>query len=356
MRWTRWFLALAMALSLPACASDDRVVDPDVTDDPRADLASDAEVASSETLCEPAPEGRFSLSEADGPHAELMEWWYWTGHLRTDEGRWFGFEEVFFLIQAGAQQIHVGNFAITDIADQSFHYAGGFSPSAPVMPEGGLAFSLDGMSVSWGGGVDTLHGEVDGYTLDLELTATKPPVLQYGDGYTDYPVGGYTYYYSRPRMRASGTIVVDGAPLQVTGSGWFDHQWGDLASIQDAGWDWFALQLDDGREIMLFLVRGEGDPALVGGTLTGADCATVEIHADDLEITPLAQWTSSESGCTYPMGWTLRVFDEEYELRPALEAQELINNHQTYWEGVALVSGSATGRAYVEMTGYCDGP
>jgi predicted secreted hydrolase len=346
-------LTLLMALALSGCAPDEGAPSPEVTGDAAVDAAPGVDSDTSEGLCGVVPEGRFSLPEADGPHAEPMEWWYWTGHLRTGDERWFGFEEVFFLIQAGAQRLHVGNFAITDIEDQSFHYAGGFSPSEPDMPEGGFAFALEGMSASWGDGQDALHGEVDGYVLDLELSGSEPPVLQHGDGYTDYPVGGYTYYYSRPRMKASGTLVVDGEPLQVTGSGWFDHQWGDLISIQDAGWDWFAIQLDDAREIMLFLVRGEDSAALVGGTLSGPDCAAVEIGVEDFEITPLGQWTSSESGCTYPMGWTLRVFDEVYELRPALEDQELINSHQTYWEGVAIVSGAATGRAYVELTGYC---
>ena len=155
-------------------------------------------------------------------------------------------------------------------------------------------------------------------------------------------------------MAARGTLVIDGEPLQVSGTAWFDHQWGELAPAINTGWDWFAIQLDDDREIMLFIVRVDGGEALVGGSYTDAACESTEIGPDELEVTPLGEWTSPHTGCTYPAGWAVTVPDLELTVTPVMEDQEIDAKVVTYWEGLAEVSGDATGRAYVELSGYCN--
>ncbi len=153
-------------------------------------------------------------------------------------------------------------------------------------------------------------------------------------------------------MAVTGTLQADGEPRSVTGQGWMDHQWGNLLLLSTAGWDWFALQLDDGREVMLFMVRGSDE--VVGGPVTGADCVTEELDDGDIEVTALGEWTSPTSGCTYPHGWDLKLGDTQLTVTPVMEDQELYNEHGTYWEGASTVSGDASGRAYVELAGYCE--
>jgi len=178
-------------------------------------------------------------------------------------------------------------------------------------------------------------------------------VFQHGDGFTEYPSGGWTGYYSRTRMRAEGTVSVDGEAIPVTGSAWFDHQWGDLTAATETGWDWFALQLDDGREVMLFNLRDEAGDALVGATLVEADCTSREVEPADVAISNTGTWLSPHTGCEYPMGWELTVAGEHFVITPVLEDQELATGREDYWEGAAIVSGDASGRAYVELTKYC---
>ena len=43
-----------------------------------------------------------SFPRDDGPHDRLTEWWYYTGHLRADDGRRFGFEAVVFRAERGS--------------------------------------------------------------------------------------------------------------------------------------------------------------------------------------------------------------------------------------------------------------
>jgi predicted secreted hydrolase len=236
---------------------------------------------------------------------------------------------------------------------QQFHFSssfalGDFSPVAS-----GFDFSWGNSSARGGNGSDHLHGEVDGDAFDLQLTSSKSPVLQHDQGYTAYPWGGYTYYYSRERLAATGTVTLGGAALPVTGTAWFDHQWGDMTSIVRLGWDWFALQLDDQSEIMLFVVRDPSRPALIGGSLSRSDGTSSPIPADDVAVTTIGQWTSPHSGCTYPSGWNLQIGGRSFTVTPALPDQELSTATPAYWEGACEVTGAVTGRAYVELTGYC---
>ncbi|MEE2751190.1 MAG: lipocalin family protein [Myxococcota bacterium] len=303
--------------------------------------------------CQTLPEGDVSLPLDERPHNEDVEWWYWTGHLQDEDGRWYGFEQVFFSFRYAGMDAMMAHHAVTDVEAQHFDYVAFYGvDEKPAVLDQGFEFQMGSLTAEGANGVDVLHGELERTTLDLKLTSTKAPVLQHQTGYTEYPFGGYTYYYTRPRMSAEGTLVVDGESRAVTGSAWFDHQWGALIEATNVGWDWFALQLDDGREIMVFLLRPEDGLLVAGATVTDADCNSNEIH--DVTVTPLGEWTSPATECTYPMGWDLQVGDEVFTLSPVMEDQEIGESYKTYWEGAATVDGAATGRAYVELTEYCD--
>ncbi len=325
MRW----IPLLVALLLTACPTPEEAdpCDPDALPDGRVELPADA-----------APRGYVPL-----------EWWYWTGHLQADDGRWFGFEQVFFLFDMG-EFAQLAQAAVTDIDSGEHHRDGTFAFAEPAWTEGGFELSHGGQTASGGDGVDVLHGVTERTTLDLTLTATRAPVLHHGDGYHEYAAGGWTYYYSRTRMAAAGTLVLDDETIPVAGSGWFDRQWGDLTAASEVGWDWFALQLDDGTDVMIFRVR---DGELAGATVVSPECVVTEV--DDVTIVETGSWESPhhDEPCTYPSGWALQVGDASYTVTPVLEDQEMPDGNP-YWEGAALVSGDAGGRAYVELAGYCE--
>ncbi|TMQ04140.1 MAG: hypothetical protein E6J90_52205, partial [Deltaproteobacteria bacterium] len=72
-------------------------------------------------LTDPQP---IALPRDDGPHDRLTEWWYYTGHLRTDDGRRFGFEFVIFRAERGGFPVTwASHLAITDEGGAAFHYA-----------------------------------------------------------------------------------------------------------------------------------------------------------------------------------------------------------------------------------------
>jgi len=300
--------------------------------------------------CDQVPEGLVKLPEDDGTHVTPLEWWYWTGHLKTEDGRWFGFEEVFFHVRQGAEFIQQAHNAITDIDDDSFHYFIDQASMEPVVFGADLDLEQGPISATGAAGREVLRGETDGYVFDLQLKNEKSPVLQHGTGYIDYPFGGNTFYYSRERLSVEGTLKIGDQTLEVTGSSWFDHQWGEPGDIiGDHGWDWFAIQLDDGRELMVFSLRFQGTEALRRGSYTTADCQTTKLFEDDITITATGEWTGH--GYTFPSGWTIEAAGMTLTVTPAV-ADQVLEGFPVYWEGAATVSGDATGRAYVELTGY----
>ena len=303
------------------------------------------------------PGARVVLPADDATHTRApWEWWYWTGHLRTATDRWFGFELVFFRRFHGSRPAQVTHAAITDIAGGRFHH-GSDHRFAPRMP-GHDGFRLDAGPWRAQGcdGQDLLHVEVDGWSLELRLRSTRPVVLHHDDGYTDYAVGGYTFYYSRPRMEAAGTLQRGGEHHDVAGAAWFDHQWGDLGTMVGAGWDWLGIQLDDGRDVMLFMMGASHGRRLVGATITDAQGRGRTLNAQDCALEPTGWWTSPSTGRCYPSGWHLRVEALRLEVTPVLLDQEVRAANMVYWEGAAVVTGDARGRAYVELTANQDCP
>lgn len=300
----------------------------------------------------------------DGPHEALTEWWYYTGHLFTESGDRFGFEYVFFKARRGALEGYVAHFAITDNASQTFQYDQRLSGAPGVSsPATGFDLALGNWSMSGANGNDVLQAAMPGYAIDLSLRAQKPAVLHDGDGYIAYGDGTASYYYSRTRMEVTGTLDVAGHQLPVTGEGWMDHQWGDFATFDDGGWDWFAVQLDNNTELMLYLVRDlAGDVVMVDGSLVDATGQLTVLEREDFTVRETGTWTSPETGISYPSGWTIDIPAEQLALSlvPALDNQELDTTATTgviYWEGETVVSGRrgdtpVTGFAYVELTGY----
>ena len=167
-------------------------------------------------------------------------------------------------------------------------------------------------------------------------------------------------------MDATGTVVLDGEPLTVTGDAWFDHQWGDFISVGGGGWDWFAVNLDDGTDLTVSLVRdADGSYPLVYGTLVEADGSTRHLDRTAFTVEVTDRWISPATGADYPAGWTISLPGDDLtiDLSPTVAAQELDTRATTgviYWEGSQRVRATRGGRplggeGYVELTGYAAG-
>jgi predicted secreted hydrolase len=329
------------------------------------------------------------LPADDAPHDRLTEWWYYTGHLVDENGGRWGFEYVVFRARRGEFPVSwASHLALTDETGGAFHYAqrSEIGPQVDVGTGSGFSFSIAGAPGADGTAAGTpwtmagrdgndqlaaraepgeVEGDrVDGFGLLLRLHAFRSPAYQGADGWIDFGPAGGSYYYSRTGMNVDqGFILVGGQWLQVSGSAWFDHQWGDFISVGAGGWDWFAINLGDGTDLSLSLVRAaDGSYPLVYGTLVDDEGVTRHLDRSAFAVSVTGHWTSPATRARYPAGWriTLPGQDLVIDLSPTVAQQELdtrATSGVVYWEGSQRVEAwragqPVAGEAYVELTGY----
>ncbi len=378
-------VALAATVVLGACSG------PILANPPAPRASPPSPSPSLSRLPDPQP---IVFPRDDGPHDRLTEWWYVTGHLVGRAGERFGFEFVVFRAERGDLPVSwAAHLALTDEGAGRFGYAqrselgpqvdrsprvggvptgfalavSGFDPrrTDASPPEPWVMAGTESRGLLRAALTDAeaaAAGFSGGLRLDLSLAATRPPVLHDGDGWVDFGPAGGSYYYSRTRLGVRGTLELGGRSLEVSGLAWFDHQWGDFIAI-GGGWDWFAVNLDDGTDLTVSLVRGpDGGLVLAYGTLVEADGAVRHLPASAFAVSVLGTWTSPRSGARYPAGWRIELPGDALvvELRPTVADQELDTRATTgvvYWEGSQFVRATRAGRplgglAYVELTGY----
>jgi predicted secreted hydrolase len=322
--------------------------------------------------------------EDHGPHPGFhTEWWYWTGNLETEDGRAFGYQFTLFRSALapekarresawGTRQVFMGHFTLTDVSAGRFHVTERFSRVAQGLAGAdGAPFHvwLQDWDVRSEDPASTwpmrLRAQGGGVTLELTLDEGKPPVLQGDRGLSRKgpQQGNASYYYSMTRMPSRGTVSVDGKTVQVKGDSWMDREWSTSALGPElVGWDWFALQLSDGSDLMVYQLRrkdGTSDEFSAGKWVSARGDDTVFLPRDDLKLEPKGTWKSPRGG-EYPAAWRVQVprLSLDVTVTPRLEAQELPVLVR-YWEGAVSVEGTregqpVRGRGYLEMTGYAD--
>lgn len=342
------------------------------------------------TLVAVSPEATFARAESvqsiqlpldHGPHpAYQTEWWYYTGNLETEIGRHFGYQLTFFrrgLTPApppreaalATDQIYFAHFAVTDVESgehlewERFSRGAGGLAGAEAEPFRVQLEDWSAESLTVDGSRVRLQAEAEGTAIDLNLRAEKPITLHGQGGLSpkSEQAGNASYYLSYSRMTTEGTLRVKDGIHAVRGESWFDHEWSTSALGPEAvGWDWFSLQLTDGWELMYFQIRrGDGTVEPVSsGTLVAPDGTATRVPAEDVELQPLDEWRSEQSGANYPVRWRIRVPSANLSLtiEPWLEDQEM-NVSTVYWEGAVKIEGEragdrVTGNGYLEMTGY----
>lgn len=339
------------------------------------------ELAGFERVTGPRP---FQFPADHAAHPDYRsEWWYFTGNLEAGNGREFGFQLTFFRFALAPEsplrasswatrQVWMAHFAITDIAAGEHYEFERFQRGALGLAGAELAplrIWLDDWSMTseQDGSLFPLRlqARAEEIAIDLRVTARKPRVLQGDDGYSakSEEPGNASYYYSYTRLGAEGSLRVPDGEMSVRGSAWLDREWSTSALADDqAGWDWLSLQLEDGRDLMVYRLRGhdgDTDPASAG-VLVGPDGAVRRLGVEDFQLQPQEYWTSPQSGVRYPVAWRVRVPSAALDLNVTarLDAQEMDTAFR-YWEGAVRVESRSgapvAGLGYLEMTGYGGG-
>lgn len=304
-----------------------------------------------------------------------VQWWYFTGHLYDKGGREFGYELTFFVFgiqkrkyrsRFGADNIYAAHFAITDPEQKRFLFTdtadrGAFGLSGAS--ENKLKVWVEKNSLQGTPKKMRIRASAKPMAIDFILIPEKPVVLNGEHGYSRKSASSpklASIYFSYTRLKTEGSLTIGRSTVPVTGASWFDREISSQGLAENLqGWDWFSIQLDDGREIMLYLLRnkdGTLDP-FSSGTFVFKNGRYRHLEKGDFRVKVLDRYRSEKTGARYPAKWEIEVPSENIDLiaTPLLQDQEFIATSSTgnhYWEGSCFIKGTATGRAYVELTGY----
>ena len=316
-----------------------------------------------------------------GPHPGFRhEWWYATGNLDGPDGKQFGYELTFFRLALTPETdkehkkegslwktplAFAAHFAITNVEENDFQFFHRYSRG-----DGRLSganrnrvwlddWFLKRIDTGW-----VLEAGEDDVSLKLNLIEEKPPILNGEQGLSrkSSTPGNATYYYTMPRLTSGGSLRLGDETFSVNGLTWLDREWGTSAlSAKQKGWDWYALHLSDGSDLMFYHLRNiDGDRhPFSAGSWINVEGKKTNLNAENVEIEVLDYWESPLGG-RYPSGWRIRYADKGIDITvtPMVKNQEL-DTLPRYWEGAVAITGSRnenpiSGRGYVELTGYSE--
>ncbi len=323
----------------------------------------------------------FTFPEDHGSHEDFrIEWWYYTGNLTATNGRRFGYQLTFF--RTGVHQrpkndsrwairnLYTAHFAVSDVKRKQ-HLQAQRNNRGAVGQAGAETGQLHVWNGDWSvtadGDAHQLVAEHQGARIELRLTPQQA-ITPHGDqglSQKGAEEGNASYYYSYTDMSTEGTISIDGKTWEVSGQSWMDHEFStSFLEPGQLGWDWFALQLDNGTELMLYRMRrddGSTDP-FSSGSFVDREGQRTHLTSAEFSLEPKKWWKSPRSGAEYPLTWKIHIarLDCELEVQSAFADQEMRTGDTTgitYWEGAIETSGQLQGApvrgvGYLELTGY----
>ena len=324
---------------------------------------------------------KFAFPEDHRAHPDYrIEWWYYTGNLEAENGRRFGYQLTFFRTglhkdpqnpsRWSVRDLYTAHFAVSDVGAEKHHCFQRNSRRGMGRADA-KTDSYEVWNGDWkvwqSGETHRLQAAEADVVIDLTLTPTKPPVLHGEQGLSQKgaTAGNASHYYSLTRLSTTGQIRVGGRAFTVRGQSWMDHEFStSFLEPGQLGWDWLAIQLDDGEDLMLYRMRrqdGSTDPFSSGSLVSPAGDLR-HLSVNDFAMTPLESWDSPQTGAKYPLHWNVQLPSLGYELKiqPAFANQEMTTDDTTgisYWEGAIEVTGrrgagQVSGRGYMELTGY----
>jgi len=307
------------------------------------------------------------------PHHNIIEWWYFNGHLIDQPGNHYAFMDCLFkanpkkvkipfLRLVPFKEVYFSHTLLSEVDKNKF-----YSEINPLVLLSRDSFSKDLFFANYTSpslegyfNYEMVKTSRDQWHLktpyfDLTLKNKKPPLLVGGKGFVDLGQNS-TYYYSYTDLETSGEVIIDGRRIAVTGQSWMDHQWAD-AVYSNFKWDWFSLQLKNKTEIVCFRFEKNKQVVNLASVISAQGD---QKNYNDVEFIDLGKsWTSSDTGTAYPLAWRIKIPSANIDLQvePLVREQEMIFGSINYWEGGLSVSGrqgneEITGRGFMELVGY----
>lgn len=355
------------------------------------------------------PTKKVSLPTDTAPHLfSNVEWWYYFSYLNGDQGGRYATMASFFRV--GETEFNKGHYLIYSLIDLNKEVQYNVSLIDKMIKRNLIALYLPfylllrpGETRMWNLYKSLLKGQVPPPHAEMKKVSIEknPTQLLYGENKLEFfgekedhfnvhlvdeklkinlqftPVKPISligedakpddlYYYSFTKTDVQGQIHTDKGIENVKGQGWFDHQWGyDYGLLKGNGWNWFGLQLSDGRELLLNEMHTNHTEDTFAPMANLIERDGTLRFSRNVSFQAIENWYSTQTKASYPLAWKIIIPDFSMELNvvAAFQKQEMpIIGLQGIWEGACIVSGHETlsngrkkklnGKGFMELVGY----
>jgi len=306
-------------------------------------------------------------------HNNIIEWWYFNGHLLGDNGKKYAFMDCLFKADSKSSKIPIlkslpikdvyfSHSVLSDIGSQK-----SYKKIDPLCLISSDSFKKDLLFVNYAPPVlmgeyfnsemiesEPFKYEIKTENFNLQLVSKKAPLLEGGGGFIKI-LDKKTYYYSLTSLDTKGEIKIGNEIIKVKGKSWFDHQWADASYSKDK-WAWFSLQLENNTEIVCVQYGDEQVHTRLASMMFSEGKT---FHTDKVDIINLKDfWVSPDTKTKYPLSWQIKIpeLDADFIVEPLIKDQEMIFGFINYWEGPLKISGTfkgkkISGQGFLELLG-----
>ncbi|MDK9738943.1 carotenoid 1,2-hydratase [Vibrio sp. D404a] len=314
------------------------------------------------------PDRTVSLPQDFQFHPEYQhEWWHYFATLEDATGKDYSVQWSFFRIATDERetrgwqspQIYISNVVITSatkVWKEQRLARGGIGQAG--MTNRPFRIWIDNWNWRALGATPfpgRLSVETDTFGLELDSVTKGPYVLNGENGYQKkhdlLPIASYNF--SAPFLALDGTLKLDGAEIEVSGTAWLHKEWGSgLLGEGQQGWDWFVFNLDDGSALSVSRYRNNQQMPYVFGTLATRSGKVYQLSDSDIDIKPLPN-TTLLNGRRMPLQWIVNVPQYEINLTTRIQRRDMwLPFVIPYWEGPIMASGSHEATGFMQLTGY----
>jgi len=213
---------------------------------------------------------------------EFWEWHYFSGFAKDSKGNdyalFFGTDPVGYDPKTGGYAFLPAVISISPIKEgKKYHYFNNFPVFEPRRPDDSTSpadFQYLMRNDESGWSIDERYYAKDERWIfrmksknpkdpwcDLDIRVGAPgyiprtPTGIEEEGFNDsgrynpQTMYGLSYYYIAPNMPFTGKFGFDGRVVELTGSLWLEHQWGNIKGLdqENCRWRWFSFRFNDGR-------------------------------------------------------------------------------------------------------------
>jgi predicted secreted hydrolase len=296
-----------------------------------------------QSKCGHYPEGAIYLPEDEKVHDNLEEWWFASLQIYSEIGTHYAAQWSF--VKEDFEDIPSIQLSFAFYDPKKFKYTTRIKQQKLQEVNGEFSLNFGDARGFGKNGTYSFYGSIDDTTLEVQLEPIKAPFLYFDDGSLEPYYGGYIQYYCQPRSVVTGTLTIGEQAHRITGYGYYEHAFGRLRPLWRVGWDWIVIQLDGGSEIIIGISR-------LYSYLWVYDAECMK-ERKDFEIRPLNTWVSEITACQYAISWSLRFENKQYLIQAVHPEGEMVERAFIKYETPIIVSGTETGRGFIESMGTC---